>query len=296
MISSFVSMENFVAYVQPWLPDYAVRLIVWLYLSYFVQRLRRLDHPFKELRTAKKIMAAKDDKLARVADKTSAANEQHYEVEMMRYRFQSRPPHGSFVFPAGVYMSPQVPTEFFTGHLGPCRKYSSCEWENCATLAQAETATFDSYLDKMSISDVATDGTGAVLEVGCGWGSFLLYAAAKHPSVKFVGFSNSATQQAHIAGEAERKGLSNVTALRLDINDFCDAGCLPNTQTAPGHCHTTDQDLSQLKFDRIFSCECLEHSKDYGSVFVQILCHREYTYFMNNDDWMGRNFFTGGTM
>jgi hypothetical protein len=31
-------------------------------------------------------------------------------------------------------------------------------------------------------------------------------------------------------------------------------------------------------------------------VFVQILCHREYTYFMNNDDWMGRNFFTGGTM
>jgi cyclopropane-fatty-acyl-phospholipid synthase len=65
-----------------------------------------------------------------------------------------------------------------------------------------------------------------------------------------------------------------------------------------------------LLFDRIFSCECLEHSKDYGKaframsevlkadgkVFVQILCHREYTYFMNNDDWMGRNFFTGGTI
>ncbi len=33
-----------------------------------------------------------------------------------------------------------------------------------------------------------------------------------------------------------------------------------------------------------------------ASVFVHILCHREYTYFMNNDDWMGRNFFTGGTM
>ena len=33
-----------------------------------------------------------------------------------------------------------------------------------------------------------------------------------------------------------------------------------------------------------------------GQVFLQILCHREYTYFMNQDDWMGRNFFTGGTI
>lgn len=69
-------------------------------------------------------------------------------------------------------------------------------------------------------------------------------------------------------------------------------------------------DYSRLQFDRVFSCECLEHSKDYGTafeaiskvlkddgkVFVQILCHREYTYFMNSDDWMGRNFFTGGTI
>ena len=36
--------------------------------------------------------------------------------------------------------------------------------------------------------------------------------------------------------------------------------------------------------------------KDDGKVFLQILCHREYTYFMNNNDWMGRNFFTGGTI
>ena len=35
---------------------------------------------------------------------------------------------------------------------------------------------------------------------------------------------------------------------------------------------------------------------DDGKVFLQILCHREYTYFMNQNDWMGRNFFTGGTI
>jgi cyclopropane fatty-acyl-phospholipid synthase-like methyltransferase len=44
----------------------------------------------------------------------------------------------------------QVPTEFFVGHLGPYRKYSSCEWDSARTLADAETKTFDSYLEKVS--------------------------------------------------------------------------------------------------------------------------------------------------
>ena len=108
----------------------------------------------------------------------------------------------------------QVPTEFFVGHLGPCRKYSSCEWAGAANLDEAETKTFDSYLQKMGIETVPTDGSGTVLEVGNGWGSFLLYAASKHPAITFVGFSNSATQQKHIMSEAERRGLGNVTSLR----------------------------------------------------------------------------------
>ena len=43
-----------------------------------------------------------------------------------------------------------MPTEFFVGHLGPYRKYSSCEWDSARTLAEAETKTFDSYLEKVS--------------------------------------------------------------------------------------------------------------------------------------------------
>jgi hypothetical protein len=82
-MASLVSMENFVAYVQPWLPDAVVRCIVWLYLAHFVRRLRGLDHPFKELRTVKRIKSEKSDKFTRVADKTEAANEQHYEVRRL---------------------------------------------------------------------------------------------------------------------------------------------------------------------------------------------------------------------
>ena len=293
-------MEAFVAYVQPFLPDFVVRWVVWLYLAYQLRRLNRLDHPMKELRTVKRIKRQgreeEEDgksKFERVAERTDAANEQHYEV----------------------------PTEFFVGHLGPCRKYSSCEWgpikgelrtkgnsgaEAAAytppkTLAEAETRTFDSYLSKMGIDEVPADGSGRVLEIGCGWGSFLLYAATKHPRVAFVGFSNSATQIAHIGAEAKARGLANVTALRLDINDFCDAEIRPaavfGTSSCSNNPHTkggkddgrggksadrrqpsppaveggrsgaSNPNYSSLKFDRIFSCECLEHSKDYGKAF-----------------------------
>ena len=84
----------------------------------------------------------------------------------------------------------------------------------------------------MDMASVPTDGSGRVLEIGNGWGSFLLYAAAKHPAVTFLGFSNSATQQAHIAAEASKRGLANVASLRVDINDFARTVC--RAATAPG--------------------------------------------------------------
>ena len=67
--------------------------------------------------------------MKQVAVKTEAANEQHYEV----------------------------PTDFFVAHLGPCRKYSSCEWEKGMSAADpehfrlAETNTLDSYCEKMQL-------------------------------------------------------------------------------------------------------------------------------------------------
>ena len=88
-----------------------------------------------------------------------------------------------------------------------------------------------------------------ILEIGCGWGSFLLYASAIFPSLEFVGFSNSSTQIAYIQSEARRKGLDNVIALKLDINDFCDSR---KRNIIP-------QFAEDKKFSRIISIECLEH-------------------------------------
>ena len=169
----------------------------------------------------------------KVAEDTAAANEQHYEV----------------------------PTEFFECHLGPLNKYSSCEWKNASNIKEAEEHTFESYIEKMnlveledkSLQNMIPGDTNRkrmkLLEIGCGWGSFLLYASAKFPSLDFVGFSNSATQIRHIQEEAVRKGLKNLKALKLDINDFCNLEKRSQIQDFQ----------NDSKFQRIISIECLEH-------------------------------------
>ena len=166
-----------------------------------------------------------------VAEETASANEQHYEV----------------------------PTEFFNCHLGPLNKYSACEWNNASNIKEAEQQTFDSYIEKMnlfeleerSLSDESNQNREKpkVLEVGNGWGSFILYASSKFPSIDFVGFSNSATQIKFIREEAKNRGLSNVRVLKLDINDFC----------TPEKRNQVPEFSTNAKFDRIISIECLEH-------------------------------------
>ena len=101
--------------------------------------------------------------------------------------------------------------------------------------------------ESMSQKTDLNDKKKRVLEIGCGWGSFLLYAATKFPSLEFVGFSNSATQILHIQNEAKQKRLHNVKVMKLDINDFCDP--------------TRRSELPEIdvKFNRIISIECLEH-------------------------------------
>ncbi len=67
------------------------------------------------------------------------------------------------------------------------------------------------------------------------------------------------------------------------------------------------------KFDRIISVEMFEHMRNYelvfsriadwlnedGKAFVHVFCHRDTPYLFETDgadNWMGRNFFTGGVM
>jgi cyclopropane-fatty-acyl-phospholipid synthase len=181
----------------------------------------------------------------------------------------------------------EVPAAFFGLVLGPRRKYSSCWWpEGTDTLEQAEAAALDATVARAGI----TAGQ-AVLELGCGWGSFSLWAAQRFPNSSFTAVSNSHSQRAFIEAEAARLGIKNLSVITADMNVFA----------------------TEQRFDRIVSLEMFEHMRNWrvlfgrvhgwlkpgGRFFMHIFCHRDHPYPYEDtgpDDWMSHYFFAGGIM
>lgn len=198
---------------------------------------------------------------APIAVATEAANRQHYEV----------------------------PPEFFERVLGPHLKYSCCVWEPDAageSLASAERRALDLTMDRARIRPGQR-----VLDLGCGWGSFSLHAAAAFPTSRFLAVSNSRAQIDFVRRRARTAGLGNVEARLADVNDLAPDG----------------------RFARIVSVEMMEHVRNHeellrraagwlapdGRLFVHVFCHRTHAYSFEAEgpgDWMAKRFFTGGTM
>lgn len=180
-----------------------------------------------------------------------------------------------------------VPPEFYRLVLGPCLKYSCCYYENeSVSLADAEVAMLALYCERAGIQEGQK-----ILDLGCGWGSFALYAAQQYPNSTFTALSNSSSQRQYIESRVNELGLENVNVITGNIVDF-----------------EFDQ-----QFDRIVSIEMFEHMRNYrrllkkvtswldndGKLFLHFFCHREFMYEFDDAEsksWMARNFFTNGMM
>ncbi|KIM45361.1 hypothetical protein M413DRAFT_442035 [Hebeloma cylindrosporum] len=249
-------------------PDFALRVAIRLLLR---QRLREIDAGSFEANHAAKMKWIEEVRnRTAIADVPEKANEQHYEVS----------------------------TEFILSTLGPYGKYSSCLYPTGReTLAEAEKLMLESYCVKAQLRDGLD-----ILDLGCGWGSLSLFLAEKYPNSRITGLSNSATQKQHIDATAQAKGLKNVEIITADVNthDFSDS----------------------KQFDRILTIEMFEHMKNYQALFkkvstwlrptskiestnesdesllfIHIFCHKTTPYhFVEDDGWMAKNFFSGGTM
>ena len=196
-----------------------------------------------------------------IAENTQEANEQHYEL----------------------------PPQFFSLILGPHRKYSSCLYaDRTDGLAEAE----ETALAVTARHAALADGQ-AVLELGCGWGSLSLWMAEHYPASRITSVSNSASQRAFIESEAARRGLTNLTVVTADMNQF-----------SPGQGEN---------FDRIVSVEMFEHMANWpallarvrgwlhadGRLFLHVFTHKDTPYRFDaadKADWIARYFFTGGVM
>jgi cyclopropane-fatty-acyl-phospholipid synthase len=236
------------------LPDWVIRVGIRRLL---LQRLREEDGPGAAGRLQR---FAADLHNRPIAVNTAESKEQHYEV----------------------------PTPFYQKCLGPRLKYSSGYYDTGQeTLAEAEAAMLTLTCTRARLADGQH-----ILELGCGWGSLTFWMAEKYPAAHITAVSHSRTQREHITGEARRRGLSNLTVITCDMNDF---------------------DTRAGQFDRVVSVEMFEHMKNWprllaniarwlkpgGLFFAHVFVHARFAYhFVARDqtDWMSRYFFTGGMM
>ncbi len=234
------------------LPDFALRAGVDALVGGAKRRLRP-QGPGADIRFALEMAEHP------VALEVEAANAQHYEL----------------------------PEAFFGLVLGPRRKYSCCLYgDGAETLAQAEIRALAETCAHAELADGQS-----ILELGCGWGSLSLWMAEQYPAARITAVSNSQSQRAYIERQAAAWGLTNLTVITADMNQFEAGGT----------------------FDRIVSVEMFEHMSNWrallararrwlkpeGRMFIHVFSHRDTPYrFDHHDeaDWIGRYFFTGGLM
>lgn len=235
-------------------PDFVTRRAI---TSLVTEARKRLDRegPHDSAAFARE-MAARA-----IAEHTDAANDQHYEL----------------------------PPEFFRICLGARLKYSCCLYgDGAETLDQAEEKALAE-----SCAHAGLEDGQSVLELGCGWGSLSLWMAEHYPHSRITAVSNSHGQRGHIEEQARLRGLTNLSVITCDMNDF----------EAPG----------AGTYDRIVSVEMFEHMANWralltrakgwlkpeGRMFIHIFTHRDAPYrFDHTDsgDFIAQHFFTGGVM
>lgn len=241
---------------QGTLPDPLIRLGIRL-LDF--QRLCAEGQGGPEKKMERKQRFIDQMRISPIALATDAANQQHYEV----------------------------PPAFFRHVLGKHLKYSACHWpRGTADLDAAEARALELAARRADMADGLR-----VLELGCGWGSFSLWAARRFPNCSITAVSNSAPQREFIQAQSREAGLGNLEVVTADINGFAPRG----------------------HFDRIVSIEMFEHMRNWekllrristwlnpeGRVFIHFFSHKQaaYPFEINGAaDWMGRHFFTGGMM
>ncbi|KAL3361065.1 hypothetical protein AABB24_014132, partial [Solanum stoloniferum] len=238
------------------LPDTVIRRLIRLLLA---GRLRSGYKPSSELQLSDLLQFVHSLREMPIAVMTEKPKSQHYEL----------------------------PTSFFKIVLGKHLKYSCCYFKNkLSTLEDAEKEMMELYCERSQLKDGHT-----VLDVGCGWGSLSLYIAQKYSACKVTGICNSVTQKAHIEEQCRELQLQNLEIIVADISTF----------------------EMEESYDRILSIEMFEHMKNYGDLlkkmsrwmkadsllFVHYFCHKAFAYHfedVNDDDWITRYFFSGGTM
>ena len=230
------------------LPDWAVRAGMRSFIADIEKQRGMTDAEFAREMAARAI-----------AERTDAANAQHYEL----------------------------PPDFFVQFLGPNRKYSCCLYPTGReSLGEAETAAL---VETCNHADLL-DGQD-ILELGCGWGSLSLWMASRYPRSRITAVSNSAPQRLYIEDQARARGLANLTVITADMNDFVTSKRFDRIVSVEMFEHMANW--------RPLLARVRGWLTEVGRLFVHAFSHNNKPYRFDtadDADWIARHFFTGGIM
>jgi len=113
-----------------------------------------------------------------------------------------------------------VSNEFFELFLGPTMVYSCAIWNQGAkTLEEAQEEKLETVARKLALKE-----GDRVLDVGCGWGGFPLWAATKH-GCSVVGITLSPPQAEKARERAEAAGVADRVDVRvMDYREIANSG------------------------------------------------------------------------
>jgi cyclopropane fatty-acyl-phospholipid synthase-like methyltransferase len=181
----------------------------------------------------------------------------------------------------------ELPTTFFENFLGPNLKYSACYFEKNSSLESAEERALELYCQRSGLEDGMT-----VLDIGCGWGSLVMYIAQRYPHCKVVAMSPASRPLAYIRSKALMQSLGNIETIQADLVNY----------------------ETSAQFDRVFAIEVMEYMEDYeailskisnwlipetGRLFVHSFCHKDIPIRMTappSENWLSSFFARGGTL
>ena len=176
--------------------------------------------------------------------------------------------------------------QLFTTFLDPSMAYScACFEEEDMSLAEAQEAKFRRAAEGLELK--AED---RVLEIGCGWGGFALYAV-KRFGCRVEGVTVSDNQLAYAREQARIQGLDHLVTFRLmdyrDIRQDYDKIVSIEMLEAVGHA-----------YHRIFFRTLDRLLAPGGRVFLQFIAIHDQRYraYRFEGDWTRKHIFPGGLL
>jgi len=178
-----------------------------------------------------------------------------------------------------------VSNRFYELWLDESMTYSSAIFHNGNTLKEAQENKYREICEKLDLKE-----GDRILEIGCGWGSFAIFAAEKY-SCRITAVTISQEQFKYAKEEIEKRGLGDKINLRLedyrDITGTYDKIVSIEMMEALGH-----------EYIPLFVERCKQLLKDNGKIFLQFITYpdADYKAYLRNNNFIKKYIFPGGEL